>query len=511
MSPQVTDGKWLEYLTSECARLIAEWDIKDVWLWEDWPDLKKYYKNRTDLGVDVVACRGSDGELIAIQCKSRQLSDDGMGAPLTFKELSTFIGLSADKRWAERWVVTNGNVSIGDNAISVAGREKPLKLFNLKRASCKTSESGYFLKNLDFFGVWLSLTNLGWGTRWGMDPRFFFERVGICPQSLKARGWKPPNFVFSGHPKVQQKMEVSMSLTDKIRRCYITCQQELFPWLETQMGSLPKRYQTLVLVLEMVCVEDHLRGRVRGRYGGRPPAHRVTLARTFIAKMVLNIPTTSGLRERLLMDKVLRSICGWSSDQDVPSESTFSRAFKEFSQMQLPNRIHMALIKKGYEGELVGHISRDSTAIEARQKPVPKKKEAESAPKKRKRGRPKKGEERPKQERRRMEKQLTMEMDEMLEDLPKDCTVGCKRNAKGHTHKWTGFKLHMDTADGGIPISCVVTSASVHDSQVAIPLARITEQRVTHCYDLMDSAYDAKEVYAQSENSGRCARLTGKM
>ncbi len=198
-----------------------------------------------------------------------------------------------------------------------------------------------------------------------------------------------------------------MSLTDKIRRCYITCQQELFPWLETQMGSLPKRYQTLVLVLEMVCVEDHLRGRVRGRYGGRPPAHRVTLARTFIAKMVLNIPTTSGLRERLLMDKVLRSICGWSSDQDVPSESTFSRAFKEFSQMQLPNRIHMALIKKGYEGELVGHISRDSTAIEARQKPVPKKKEAESAPKKRKRGRPKKGEERPKQERRRMEKQLT--------------------------------------------------------------------------------------------------------
>ncbi len=294
-----------------------------------------------------------------------------------------------------------------------------------------------------------------------------------------------------------------MSLTDKIRRCYITCQQELFPWLETQMGSLPKRYQTLVLVLEMVCVEDHLRGRVRGRYGGRPPAHRVTLARTFIAKMVLNIPTTSGLRERLLMDKVLRSICGWSSDQDVPSESTFSRAFKEFSQMQLPNRIHMALIKKGYEGELVGHISRDSTAIEARQKPVPKKKEAESAPKKRKRGRPKKGEERPKQERRRMEKQLTMEMDEMLEDLPKDCTVGCKRNAKGHTHKWTGFKLHMDTADGGIPISCVVTSASVHDSQVAIPLARITEQRVIHCYDLMDSAYDAKEVYAQSENSGR--------
>jgi hypothetical protein len=34
----------------------------------------------------------------------------------------------------------------------------------------------------------------------------------------------------------------------------------------------------------------------------------------------------------------------------------------------------------------------------------------------------------------------------------------------------TGYKLHCDVADGGIPISCVLTAASVHDGQVAIPL-----------------------------------------
>ena len=35
----------------------------------------------------------------------------------------------------------------------------------------------------------------------------------------------------------------------------------------------------------------------------------------------------------------------------------------------------------------------------------------------------------------------------------------------------------------------MLTAASVHDSQVAIPLATITAGQVTNLYDLMDSAY----------------------
>jgi hypothetical protein len=49
--------------------------------------------------------------------------------------------------------------------------------------------------------------------------------------------------------------------------------------------------------------------------------------------------------------------------------------------------------------------------------------------------------------------------------------------------------LHLDVADGGIPISALVTPASVHDSQVTIPLATMTAARVTNLYDLMDAAY----------------------
>ncbi len=62
------------------------------------------------------------------------------------------------------------------------------------------------------------------------------------------------------------------------------------------------------------------------------------------------------------------------------------------------------------------------------------------------------------------------------------------------TVPWTCIKLHIDVADDEIPISCVLTSASTHDSQVAISLAMMTEQRVTNLYDLMDSAYDAPQI-----------------
>jgi len=103
---------------------------------------------------------------------------------------------------------------------------------------------------------------------------------------------------------------------------------------------------------------------------------------------------------------------------------------------------------------------------------------------------------------RRLALQAGMSLREMLADLPTACSVGVKRDAHGHTTRWIGYKLHIDTADGDIPVSCLLTSASVHDSQVAIPLARMTAGRVTNLYDLMDSAYDALEIWAMSRTLG---------
>lgn len=53
-------------------------------------------------------------------------------------------------------------------------------------------------------------------------------------------------------------------------------------------------------------------------------------------------------------------------------------------------------------------------------------------------------------------------------------------------------------ADRQLPISAVLTSASVQDSQVAIPLMTLTSPRVGDLYELMDSAYDAGHIHGQS-------------
>ena len=62
--------------------------------------------------------------------------------------------------------------------------------------------------------------------------------------------------------------------------------------------------------------------------------------------------------------------------------------------------------------------------------------------------------------------------------------------------------MHLDTADGGVPVSAILTSASLHDSQVAIPLVTITSQRVINLYDLMDAGYDVEAIAEHSRSLG---------
>jgi len=50
----------------------------------------------------------------------------------------------------------------------------------------------------------------------------------------------------------------------------------------------------------------------------------------------------------------------------------------EFSESQLAHKIHEAVTLKNYEQQIVGHISRDATEIESREKPVKKVVEAET-------------------------------------------------------------------------------------------------------------------------------------
>ena len=108
------------------------------------------------------------------------------------------------------------------------------------------------------------------------------------------------------------------------------------------------------------------------------------MARAFIAKAVFQIDTTRALLERLANDRALRRLCGWQSIRAVPSEATFSRAFAGFAEGAVPSRLHEALIENTMAEQLVGHLSRDATAIEGREKPTAKPKQP--AKPKRKRG-----------------------------------------------------------------------------------------------------------------------------
>jgi hypothetical protein len=102
----------------------------------------------------------------------------------------------------------------------------------------------------------------------------------------------------------------------------------------------------------------------------------------------------------------------------------------------------------------------------------------------------------------RIEQQQRQSVADQRAHLPNACSLGVKKSSKGHLRYWRGYKLHLDVADGQIPISALLTGAKVHDSQVAIPLMTLSSQRVTYLYDLMDAAYDARAIRQYSVKLG---------
>ena len=134
-----------------------------------------------------------------------------------------------------------------------------------------------------------------------------------------------------------------MGYLEYISQYWFRVQLELFPWLEDTVGELSAKQRLLVSILELVRIGEFMPS--TSGLPGRNPKERAAIARAFVAKAVYNMPTTRYLLDRLSSDQKLLRICGWERTGDVPSESTFSRAFAEFSATQLPTRVHEAIIK----------------------------------------------------------------------------------------------------------------------------------------------------------------------
>lgn len=277
----------------------------------------------------------------------------------------------------------------------------------------------------------------------------------------------------------------------------------LLPILEDEIGELDEKHRQFVAICELCAPQDHMHA-YSWIGNGCPPKDRLALCKAFIAKAVWDFPSTRDLIDAVRHRPTLRRLCGWESLGDVPSEATFSRSFDSFAHDDLPQRIHEAMIQTHYADKIAGHISRDATAIHAREKAA-NKPEKESKPPKHRGKRPKNQPPPPPPDPSRLERQLKRGLNENLADLPTACDWGCKKNSQNKVECWRGYKLHMDTIDGDIPVSAILSSASLHDSQVAIPLAQMTAARVTSFYDLADAAYDAKEIREMSARLGHVA------
>jgi hypothetical protein len=289
-----------------------------------------------------------------------------------------------------------------------------------------------------------------------------------------------------------------MKLREKISWLMGRLQQQLFPCLEEcSISPLTEQEKYLVQILELIKIENHIH--FNRQWMGRPPAERKAIARCFVAKAVFRYPSTRSLIHELQARPNLRLICGFAKQGDVPSESTFSRVFSEFAESNLATLVNDAMVEEYLGEELIGHVSRDSTAVKCREKAARKIRNVKVP---RKKGRPAKGEVRPPSEPKRIEVQLEQTANEAIAALPQQCDRGTKKNSKGYKESWTGYKLHVDVNDVGFPLSAVLTSASVHDSQVAIPLMKMTSAKVQYCYDLMDAAYDAEQIWKQSRKLG---------
>ena len=280
--------------------------------------------------------------------------------------------------------------------------------------------------------------------------------------------------------------KISSSLS-KMWNKVLTLNNSLFPALkeELRLEELSHKEQKLISILDFAQIEKN----ITVVSITNTPKDREEIARAFIAKSVYNFQTTRDLIDRLHCDRVLRIVCGWRYKNDIPSESKFSRVFKELSEMQIAQKAHEQFVKEYLSDKTFFYNAIDSTKIPLRQKPVKIKKEK---PKLKKRGRPKKGEIREPIRPTILEQQQEMQsVEEKLTLVSTDCGVGIKQNSKGNREIWIGAKLHISAVDGDIPITAFYSGANVHDSSVALPLMQETSKRVNYLYDLQDAGYDA--------------------
>lgn len=173
---------------------------------------------------------------------------------------------------------------------------------------------------------------------------------------------------------------------------YISIEPDFFQELEGEFGvKITGKLVNFLRTVEMIRPDRFMTSEMRWCGVGRKKLDREKFFRAFLLKAEFNLPTTKVLIESLRTNTSWRLLCGWEYSSRIPSEATFSRAFSEFAKIELPSAIHEEIVVENCHDELIGHASKDSTAIEVREKPCRRKKRTCKMKKKRgRKARPKK-------------------------------------------------------------------------------------------------------------------------
>ena len=85
-------------------------------------------------------------------------------------------------------------------------------------------------------------------------------------------------------------------------------QQRLIPECQAELGPQTPKHAQIMVTLDFLDMDRFIPS-PSGK--GRPPRDRTAHACAFVAKAVLNLPTTEALIDRLRVDRVLRRLCGF--------------------------------------------------------------------------------------------------------------------------------------------------------------------------------------------------------
>lgn len=236
------------------------------------------------------------------------------------------------------------------------------------------------------------------------------------------------------------------------------------------------------------------------------------MIQSLIVRIIERIPTIKDLVKRLVHDPLFRLDCGFLVSDVVPSEASYSRMIQVISESEVVDEMQDTLIQLAIlEGFLDDdHLGFDATHFESRDAVKSGEKKEAKAPKKR--GRKSKAEREAwlveqaelKANQTTYEKELKEQLDIPLEVLWKDTPIepnwGVKKNSDGKNTFWYGFKGHLAVSTKSqYIVARMMTSASISDSKLAIPLLKKVHQLCEGHFStgMFDAGYDYEPIYRQ--------------